>query len=626
MLFLDVETFFDAAELYTLRKMPMVQYCADSRRQLHCMGVFNQETFEPQVLWSEDPVYEYLKAHMPCTIVGQNTVFDALYLKNLFPDLPWRDCQFMCTLSMAQHLYHQPGSLSLDALGMSLVGAQKSHDVLRFDGMSTDQILSNPEAKRDMHSYVLHDVHLCMRLFKRMLPEIPHCHLRTINWAVHTFVNPRLGLHQDRVAVTKRKLEVARIDMVNKVGTTPDVLSSRQKFAQLVVDRGFAMPTKISPTTKKPIPQLAKDDDFITMNVERKGELGDLVRGRVAFSSSLELSRATKWLDYSYMHGEDTVAPYHFHVMPSGTFTHRLAGRGGMGDNPLNQNRGSELRKAVVPLSSSDQLIGFDFSSLELRIARWVAKDLTAINTILAGGDIYRTFIAHVLKVVAETIGKDDPRRQTGKTCQLSLQYGVGWKTLRKRLYASGIDITEDEARELVHAFRNELHTALPDAWNVVERRFMLQRHGGLENFLNLPGHAHEEGWQWPSGRILRYRNLRQRQWKNPDNGRMEWRWSWQPSYTGYNKYTYASAVFQSFIQSLANEFICESRDRLREAGYHVALECYDELLIVVPKAWDVEEAKQDIVELVTEPVDWWADPPPMGIDIAHGDSYGQCH
>lgn len=629
MLIIDIESFFDSADGYSLRKQNTTAYCTDPRRQLICMGAYDTVTKKGLVTWGAPNTYNYLKSKLPCVLVAQNMAFDGLYLSQMFPDLPWQECKYVCTLSCAQHLYHH-SQLGLNALG-ELVGDVKADDVKRFDGLSLATIYSDEVLRKSMDLYVRQDVILASKVFAKLKPQIPHAHLRNIDWALRQFIHPRLGIDRVVVAKAQTTLTNERQALLDKLNSnlseddepiTPKVLKSRPQFAELVQRMGHVMPTKISPTTKQPIPQLAKTDDFMVDNRERKGELGDLVRARLAYSSAIELSRAATWLDHC---GDERIVPYRFHVMCSGTFTHRLAGRGGFGDNPLNQNRGSILREAVVPLSPDDTLIGFDFSGLEIRIARWVAKDTPAMSAIRDGVDLYSRTIAEILGKPIVDVTKDE--RQIGKTIALSCQYGVGAPTLRKRLYADNIDVSHDEARAMVQSFRREIHPALPQAWKAVEHYFMMRRSKLLQDKLNLPGKPVVSGWEWPSGRTLRYRELREIRRRDLETDKQEWRWGWQPGHQGKGvKYTYPSAVFQSFIQSLANEFICEARDRLVRAGYVPAIECYDELLLVVPRDSDIDATMQEIEQLIVQPVSWWDDQPPMGIDIASGDSYSACH
>jgi len=141
---------------------------------------------------------------------------------------------------------------------------------------------------------------------------------------------------------------------------------------------------------------------------------------------------------------------------------------------------------------------------------------------IMAGEDIYANFIAGVLGIDPAAV-VDDQRHQ-GKTGQLSCQYGVGWKQVQRSLRQFGVIVTDDQAQMIVNTFRRVMHSEVPQAWRWFEQLFMKQinrhpsaRTSELNTKVNIPGQMATDcdpktiEWIWPSGRRLRFQNLKYR-------------------------------------------------------------------------------------------------------------------
>lgn len=624
--------------------MSVVRYCRDPRAQLICAALINSEEPEKKVQFFEEQykLHKYLLKWMPTTLVAHNAKFDLFFLYCQMPDLPWSKCKFVCTMNMAQVLYHAATPrpiLSLDNLSKKLLKATgKTLDVKKFDGMSKTVLRGDLDLWLEMKTYVEQDVWLCYQLAKYLAPRVPKKPLTVIKWALHQFILPAMKLDKPQMLQLHDKLVKNRQLLLDKVDTTPDVLKSRPKFQALLESRGYRVPTKPSPSNKaKRIPQLAKTDDFIINNKEMDGELGDLIRCRLAFSSNLEITRVETWLDL-FQHDKR----YHYSVTPSGTFTHRLTGNPAGGGNPLNLPRKSLLRKAIVPAFKSKMFAGFDLSGLELRISRWVSNDKPAIRAIKNGIDLYTQFISecvvYTYEEILEGVEVEDPTfdrlRFIGKQCQLACQYGTSGSKLHTMLTAMGVTISLEECSDYVHNFRVYSHRALPKAWKLFEyyllrrdqknfARFPVDFQEEFRTKINIPGEplGGYDGWVWPSGTVLRFPKLRQH------NVKRNWyAYDYVPAYPVdmTRKDIYGSACFQAHIQSLANEVITDIRERLLQAGFNVVMECYDELTMVIDREDATEETKKQIQTIAEAPLSWWPNGPPLGAEVKFGNSYAE--
>ena len=337
MIILDIESYFSSKDKYSLKKMSIVEYCCDPRAELICTALINTEDDAKKMRYFQgNDLRHYLKYHMPCTFIAHNAKFDLLFLRMLFPDLPWHKCKFYCTMNMFQAVYKQPdmirgGLYSLDNLGHRLFGTHKTLDVVEFDGLTREDILADPafpERAEKMRRYVMSDTQITADAFMYIRERLSRAQLKVINWALYNFINPKIDLEIYSVKALEQKISEQREEQLKELREIfpgkcikPKMLSSRPQFAALVKACGYDMPTKTSPTTGKQIPQLAKTDDFILDNQNNDTDLGKLIRARIAFSSNIELSRCKTWQQVY-----NASKYYHYSVTPNSTWTHRLTG------------------------------------------------------------------------------------------------------------------------------------------------------------------------------------------------------------------------------------------------------------------------------------------------------------
>lgn len=657
---LDLETEVDTSSDLTLKKMSMVEYC--HKAGLLCADVYDTKTKQHTFFTTPDSLETYLNEHMPCALCAHNGAFDFLWLaKNLSLD-SFSKCSFYDTLQMCQYLCHEQAfSLGLDNVGDTMFDVGKTDDVLKLTDGASCWVDFNDDIKSKLATYTINDVKLLTRIFKVVYPQVPKVHLRLINWAIKAFIFPKLLINEEIVDELIYEKEKERKEYQLEFNAKPTQFSSAVQFSDLYLAiTGEPVGDKESPSNPaKRIPALAKGDDFVLTTMHDKTDNGHesikarLIKARLAHTANLELSRAKTW---QHIMNETVGHYYYMHVAASGTFTNRPAGRNGGHGNPLNLARGSKLRYALKPKQPHNNLlIGFDFASLELRIARWVANDQPAKDAILNGGDLYAQTIGGIIqrystggthlveltkdhcytmgnglwsKVNEEMVGQKVPYNQTltdqerfiGKTTSLSCQYSVGGRQLRKALAQAGVKIDDVTAQNIVQSFRKVVHPALPKAWAYVED-FMEDR--SRPRKLNLPGEPAKHGWLWPSGRHMFYYDLKQHRHA------MEYGWTWCPGYafgTKHRRRTYPGAVFQSLIQSLASEIMTDVHLRLLDAGYDVVQQIYDEITIIYPNDNCTKTAMQDIKSIAETPISWWPEGPPLEAEIKHADSYGGVH
>jgi DNA polymerase len=115
------------------------------------------------------------------------------------------------------------------------------------------------------------------------------------------------------------------------------------------------------------------------------------------------------------------------------------------------------LRGCYVPDAGHAFAVA-DFSAIEARVVAWLAGQDNVLNVFRAGADIYA--------LTARAIGSDN--RTLGKVLVLACGFGMGPKRFRSTAATYGIDLTEEQAKDNVYAWR-ELNRATRSLWYTVD-------------------------------------------------------------------------------------------------------------------------------------------------------------
>lgn len=639
----DIESHYNTETGYSLSKMSTAEYVHSLQSHVYLTGLYDtyDDTYHvaehgdiPALLEDRNIKNRIMAAH--------NCKFDAAMLFHHFDCMPRF---FMCTQLMAVYLLGTPskypsfrnitgGTNSLDNLSkfFSLPSGKKQTESLAvMNGMYDMSGLSEGNRKK-MFQYQRQDVILCGELLMILKQFVPKAQLLTINWAIREFVDPILkldpNLFEDVIALQAEGMD----ELLLELNVSLKDLRSVAKFSQLLMDAGMDqrdLPTKVSAKGNNIFAFAKNDPGFIKLKHHPNKQVRNLVEARVAAQSSILRTRAEKYLAVAKATGN----LWPVDIVPSGAHTHRPTGGDGGGGNPLNLPRppkhvpetlhGSELRRGIKA-PKGYYLLYFDYTAIELRICRWGVNDTSARITILAGEDIYKTLAAVIHQVEYEDV--DDDMRWLGKQLQLALQYGVSAKAMTLRLEQGGRMFALSEVESMVDTFRKRAHRAVPEGWKTctqiidmwVKGADRQENYDALAKKLNFPGAITPEGIQWPSGRLLRYPNVK----KMGDRDIM-YRLR-GPQFEP--KKLYGASLLENISQSLANEIIDEKQRRIeKELGFRCPLQVYDSIVAVVPNSIKPKDAGKQVRQIACEPVSWWQDQPPLDIEMAAGRTYYDC-
>lgn len=632
----DLETYWSVE--HTLTKMNPIVYCTHPETEIISLAYkFNDDS--SHCIVGEDEIKRWAKQvdWSDTLLVGHNLAgFDA-------PILRWRlgirPKMWGCTLAMSRPLHGLSVGGSLGKLVEHYgLGVKDQSAIVNTKGRHLKDIEYHEiEA---IKTYNKADVDQTHALFKIFLPLTPKQEMHLIDMTTRMLVEPKFRVDVPLLEKTlAEERERKRNTLITLASKLPDVvgldedemadeisklLNSAPKFAKLLTDLGVEPPKKISPTTGKETYALAKTDEEFTALTEHENPLvAAAASARLGVKSTLLETRAQSFLNVAK--ATNGRMPIFLNYYAAHT------GRWGGGGNLNQQNmpriprdkEGNIIDKPMNALRLSlvapegHKVVVADLSGIELRVNHFLWKVPSSMALFQADpekADLYKEFASALYQVERAAVTKD--QRQVGKVAHLGLGFGAGGATFQKvaKLMA-GIDITLDEATDIVNKWRGEYpeivkgwktcHAALPAIYQGAD--YTIDPWG----FCN----AVEGGISLPSGRVIRYPSLRQ---ETKEDGKAEWVYG-----EGRNKTRiYAGKITENLVQALARDVLMDNAVAIKkETGYWPAHQVHDELIFVVP-----ESEAQDMLDTVQKhmrtPPKWW----PELVVYSEGDvadSYG---
>ncbi|MFA6273217.1 MAG: DNA polymerase [Candidatus Paceibacterota bacterium] len=122
----------------------------------------------------------------------------------------------------------------------------------------------------------------------------------------------------------------------------------------------------------------------------------------------------------------------HTTFIQAGTTTGRMTSREPNLQNiPNKTDIGREIREGFVA-TADFQLVSFDYSQIELRIAAFLSGDKKLIEIFKAGADVHTAVASQVFNVSLDEVNKEMRRR--AKVINFGVMYGMGINALRQQL------------------------------------------------------------------------------------------------------------------------------------------------------------------------------------------------
>jgi DNA polymerase len=493
----------------------------------------------------------------------------------------------------------------------------KDHNALKqCEGLRTDQIKGVPGLWDALATYAVGDGVKALKIYDTYWPKLSRREQVIQDWSIRNYLRGRLRIDIGLLHENLHREEAERASLLHQLGLeSPQVLRSTKSFADHLMALGVDVEYKNG--KKGLIPAVAKSDEFMrTQAGSADPRVRLAVQGRLAFQSSMEITRTQRLIDMAEVTGGKMLIPLNYCAAHTGRFG------GAENINVQNLKRGSLLRKAIKAPPGM-KLVCVDASQIEARLVGWLAGCRKIADAFAAGRDLYAEF-ASVLYARPITKEKDPLERQVGKVSILQLGYQSGADKLQKKLEGSGIVVTPEQAVAYVSTYRST-YWEIRQLWKRAERTLLnvLRDDKGKPRQLVLPGLVvAKEGIKLPSGRWLYYPQLREVGIDEPANGVSAGQLVyWAARYKSWAQ-LYGGKIVENIIQAMARDVVIESQLQFID---DVVLQVHDDLVQVVPVEYAELRRQATIKALSTAPA-WCKHPkldyPPLSAEGYVSDCY----
>ena len=607
ILTVDFETYYDKE--FSLSKMTTEEYVRDDRFEVIGVAV---KVDDGETVWCANGVDKFLAQFDwgNAFVLAHNMMFDGAILSWKYGIKPKA---YLDTLCMAR-------AVDGVEVGNSLA---KLADRYGIGKKGTEVILAMGKHKADFSAQDLHqygeycrnDVDLTYTLYKILRESYSLKELKLIDLTIRMFTDPVLRLDLPLLEQHLEDVRARKEELLTAAGVTKEVLMSQPKFAELLESMGVDVPMKVSPTTGKLAPALAKSDDGFKSLLEHRDErVQALAAARLGTKSTLEETRTERLI--SIAKRGSLPVPLRYYAAHTGRWG---------GDDKLNlqnlpsrgENAG-KLKKSILP-PDGYVLIDADSSQIEARTLAWLAGQNDLVQAFENGEDVYKIMAARIYGKPIDDITKEE--RFLGKTVVLGCGYGLGHKKFMLHMRSVGVGMEESTAQFIIRRYRDNF-PYIPQLWESASRCLEALASTDLKTYdfcaqpqavSLLPG----VGFDIPSGMPIRYMNLRETGERFYD-GTPQYIYDTRKGVTRI----YGGKVVENICQAVARCVIGEQMLRVAKR-YRVVLTVHDAIACIAPVG-----EREEAVKYVEECMRWrpkWAETLPLNCEVGYGDNYGDC-
>lgn len=533
--------------------------------------------------------------------------FDAMILAWKFRVKPKA---YGCTLAMARPIFSKTCGNTLKAVSHVLgIGEKLSLEATNTKGKRLAEF--TPEEIVMMTEYNKVDTDLCYDVFQKLIPFYSMKELKTIDYSIRMLVEPKFEtdiilLEETLVKIKAEKLIVLD-NIADNFGIVGDdrhesvraLLASAPKFAKVLESMGVEVPMKVSKTTGKQIPAIAKSDQPLLDMLEHPDEkVQAVVAARLSVKSTLLETRMEAFIANT----ERGRLPMPLHYCGADT-TGRWSG---FLYNPQNLPRinpskpkSSDALRYALKAPKGYKVIVADQSGIELRVNHFLWKVESSMDLYKedALADLYKSFAATMYNIPVEEVSKD--QRQLAKMAQLGLGFQSGAITFQRiAKMMGGIDISLEEAKKVVNDWRGTYH-AIVQGWKECSSSIKSIYTGDVHPIDPWGFCLTEKGAiRLPSGRKIYYPALRTEQ----GDTYKEWRYG-----EGRHKASLSGGkMTENMVQAISRDIINDNViDYMKLTGRKPSLLVHDEAVYVVKEA-EAEQALADLQGIMRISPKWW--------------------
>lgn len=605
---MDYESFWSATHDIKKAGGP-VRYVAHPDTEIQsCAIKLNDET--TFVVFGEDEIrraYAELPVNNSMLVAHNNSGFDSIISTLRFGLKPkaWG-----CTLAMSRPLYAKTIGVSLKAVATELgLGSKLSLEATNTKGKRLSDF--TPYEIEMMREYNKVDTDLCYEIFKVLAPIIGTKELKTIDYTIRMFCQPKFTCDIALLEDTLRQVQIEKAETLENITRQFGVenseemrklLASAPKFAKVLEELGVEVPMKISKTTGKETFALAKtDQDLLDLQEHPDERVQAVVAARLDVKSTILETRLQAFIGNTIRNRIP---------MPISYCGADTTGRwSGFIFNPQNLPRIGQEKKHSDALRKSlrapkgYKVVVADLAGVEMRVNHFLWKVQSSMYLYHADpekADLYKDFASSLYNVPFDEVTK--PQRTIGKVSHLGLGFGAGAGAFQRvAKLMGGVNITLDESKKIVDKWRGQYYDIV-NGWKSFDNS-IASIASGAERPIDPDGLCvtYQGMVRLPSGRFIRYPHLRK-----ADNG--EGRQQWYYGEGRHKASLYGGKGVENLVQAIARDIMNDINLKfIKETGNYPALLVHDETVLISPED-KAEDHLRILQEIMRTPPDWWKD------------------
>ena len=612
---LDFETYYD--DDYSLRKLTYEQYVRDPRFEAIMCSIHIPSERELYWVKGDEIGKELQRLELDKHVqIAHNNAFDAFILADHYGISA---SGYGCTQQMARVAENGSCSVSLANLSRKHYLTAKGtyvHDMrgIRARDMDESQWKAYGE-------YCLQDSVNCSKLYKIYRPYFSSQDMNliseTIRWGAECKFELDTELLQSYIIELKARRETRLQTIAGRYNVdTPrlrSMLRSPKTFAQMLRDLGVEPPVKLNDKGVETYAFAKTDLGFKELGDHEDPNVVALYETKIGTQSSIAETRAASFLAIS----ERGYMP--FPLVPFKAHTGRHGATQRLNTQNLPARTGDTALRRSMRAPDGHVVLACDLSQVEARRLAALAGQANLVQQFANGDDVYSIFGT---SFYGREVSKKTPQeRAVSKEAVLSLGYYAGAASFRTRMKAAyGIELTEDEAMDLVKFYRDK-HRNITAFWQQCHAAIQVMHNGGEYKFGSndeltaVKGEiVFADGWR------MRYDDI---QFHGYDKYNRE-QYSYMSHQHRCRKHLYSGLLANNVTQGTATRILHWQLMQLRKQGKIMRGAVHDELITVVPysEVFDYYNAMINVMR--TGPA--WASGTPLDCEFEIGKNFGELY
>jgi DNA polymerase len=262
--------------------------------------------------------------------------------------------------------------------------------------------------------------------------------------------------------------------------------------------------------------------------------------------------------------------------------------------------------------------VSCDASQIECRVHAWTWGETELLEDFRLDRDPYSKLASEVFGVPVSK-KENTHLRFVGKTAELSLSFGVGWKKFFHSITTSGQPdcdkFTKEDAIRTVEYYRNK-RTGIVSGWKQLAPYMQMMAAKAIKGTMEFKNFRFQnERVYMPNDLAIQYKDFHWRY--NKENKSGEYVYRFKDDWV----YIYAAKMGQNNTQSIARSIVAEQAVHISKE-LPIVLLVHDEIVTLAPEN-EADDALQFMIDTMRKPPSWCSDLP-LDAEGKHGKNYAK--